>query len=1290
MKLRGLRIELGEIEKVFSANPAIRQAVVVFETHQSGAPYICAYYTLEKIKTGEKQRKQNASQFKKYLEHRLPDYMVPAYLLELEAIPLTPGKKIDRQALPKPHMRDTGENIIAPETPLQEKLREIWTGVLSYEKNKIGIDTNFFNLGGQSLKATIVLGRIHKKLEVNVSLAQLFRTPTIRGLAKFIESTAAEQFKAIKKAVEKPYYALSSAQKRLYILYRLDPTVTVYHMPAAVMLEGELDRKRLEKTIRALIRRHESCRTSFEEIEGEPVQRIHPEVPFSIEYIKTAPGEENKEPGTDPLDAARRKVDEFIRPFELSRPPLLRVGLMEISPTINVFIADMHHIIADGVSMDIFIKDFMAHYEGKEQPPLKLQYRDFSEWQNAMTQTGEMRKKEEYWLKEFQPGEEHPVLELPYDNPGPRRQSFQGDAIHFTLSKNHAKQLKQLAKERGTTLYISLLAILNVYLSKLSGGEDIVVGSPVTGRHHDDLQGIIGMFVNTLPLRNYPSREKKFTHLLEEVKEQFLEAMENQDYHYEELVEKVVQIRDLSRNPLFDVMLVLQNLEIRQLKITGLELRPFQYENNEAKFDLAFNATEIEDELHIEASYCTALFKKETMQRMIAYFEQTVASVLENPGQICSEIEIIPGKELEKLLYHFNDTTADYPKTETLHGLFAEQAEKTPENTAVTICRDETGLCLRGPSGGQGGTGTPIALRANTITYGDLNREAEQLALELREKGVRPDTIVAMQIEPSIETAVGIMGILKAGGAYMPINPQDPAERKKHLVENSGTKIMVKTRKSTLTTENRNGENKEEENKEEENKEEENREEENREQQEEKRLEETLEIVYLESWHKEESQGKGPEDREATGMKAPVKEFIQQDSAPSNLAYVIHTSGTTGQPKGVLVEHRGVVNYTTWRCGYYRVTENDRALQLLSYYFDGFVSNFYTTLHTGGTLVMVPEEKRMDYVYIKDQVKQKQVTNVLLVPGMYRMLLEAAETADLDTLRFVVLGGEKSDDNLIEKSRQKAPKTVLYNEYGPTEASVTAIAGAQLLKTGSAKIGKPIANTRIYIVDKALKPVPTCVTGEIYIAGTGLARSYLNNPELTTEKFVQLQTLLTTNKPDKQTGRAIPEERLYKTGDLGRWQSDGTIEFRGRSDTQMKIRGYRIEPGEIETQLTKHPSIEAAVVTVKEGTDYLCAYIVPVNGKNHTAPGPDLKKHLSRILPEYMIPTHYTTLDRLPLNSIGKINLKALPEPGIAADGDYVAPRNDIEAKLAAIWKEILFAGSKGDDAKDTKGEDTK
>ncbi|MCP5054073.1 MAG: amino acid adenylation domain-containing protein, partial [bacterium] len=787
VKIRGFRVEPGEIENRLLNHPRIKEAVVIPRRGESGDNYLCAYFTSGQAPT--------VSELRDYLSGILPDYMVPSYFMHLDAIPVTANGKVNRNALPEPVI-ESSDSHIAPTNAVEKKVAELWEQVLEISPGTVSIDTGFFHLGGHSLNATVLVSRIHKEFRVTVPLLEVFRNDTVRRLSAYIKGAAKTRYSRIEPVEKRDYYSLSSAQKRIYVLQQMDLDNTAYNMPMILPLAPDAEPGKLESVFSRLIARHESLRTSFITVDNQPVQKMHDHVEFEIELFGRgdppwSPLNGNHS-GTHGEGSHRENIhgegshrglplqsqQDFIRHFDLSRAPLLRVGLIEREPGskgLPHLMIDMHHIISDGISLDVLTEDFLALYEGKELAPLRIQYKDFSHRQTNERETKFLEGQAAYWLREFK--EDIPILAVLTDYPRPPSQSFEGDAAAFEMSEEISHRLKALALEHRITLYMLLLGMFYILLSKLSGQEDIVVGTPVAGRLHADLERVIGMFVNTLALRNHPERHQRVPDFLANLKKRTLEAFENQEYPFEELVEQVEVKRDISRNPLFDMMFSLIRGKGDSAGPDDAQSDPLShtFEHRVAKIDLSLEVVN-GDRLTLLFEYCTKLFKKETIQRFARYFTELASDLLARPRSTIEELEIIPPEEKQRILEDFNDTQRSYPADRTIPQLFQEQVERTPDNIAVSgvTTRDESTLRF------------PIQ-----ITYRELSHRSQRLAVLLKEKGVRADVLVAIMADKSLELIIGILGILYAGGAYLPIDPAYPEERIEFMLKDSGAKIIV-------------------------------------------------------------------------------------------------------------------------------------------------------------------------------------------------------------------------------------------------------------------------------------------------------------------------------------------------------------------------------------------------------------------------------------------------------------------------------------------------------------------
>ncbi|MCK4258964.1 MAG: amino acid adenylation domain-containing protein [Halanaerobiales bacterium] len=754
VKIRGFRVEPGEIENQILHLPEIIQAVVVDYKNSDGNSYLAAYFVAED--------EIEISEIRNYLSSKLPNYMVPAYFVQMNKMPTLPNGKINRKALPKLELNNESQReYIKPRNVIEEKLAELWANVLAIEK--VGIEDNFFELGGHSLKATILVSKIHKEMNFEVSLSEIFKRPTIKELAQYIAGLKENLYSSILPVEEKEYYLSSSAQKRLYLQYQFEGAGLSYNMPGAVLVEGTLNRRKFEKVFSQLLQRHETLRTSFDMIDGEIIQKVHSEVNFEVSFIQLSEDNANEK------SIISHAFSEFVRSFDLGKAPLIRVRLAKITENRNVIMFDMHHIISDGVSMELLISEFIALYRDRTLPKLRIQYKDFSAWQNELFQTDLIKRQEKYWLDIFacsQAGE-IPLLNMPTDYPRQSVQSFRGDRVIFEIDNELTARLKELSESTGSTIYMVLFAAYYVLLSKYTRQEDIIIGSPIAGRRHADLENIIGMFVNMVALRNTPCSGKTFMSFLGEVRENIIKAFDNQDYQFEELVEKLNLQRDLSRNPLFDVVFSLQDTT-RQTVIDTDDFRfvPLNFESNVSKFDMMMEAVKESNRMWFTLEYCEDLFIKETMERLSNNFINILKEITKNPEVNLGKINMLSKAEMRQLLKEFNNTKMEFAKDKTLHEMFVEQVEKAIQKTAIVFADEK-------------------------LTYGELNKKVNQLAHHLRNLRVNRDEIIGIMAERSIDMVIGILSVLKAGGAYMPIDPDYPVERITYMLEDSKARILL-------------------------------------------------------------------------------------------------------------------------------------------------------------------------------------------------------------------------------------------------------------------------------------------------------------------------------------------------------------------------------------------------------------------------------------------------------------------------------------------------------------------
>ncbi|MHC5771958.1 MAG: amino acid adenylation domain-containing protein, partial [Nostoc sp.] len=1186
VKLRGYRIELGEIESVLETHPQVKQALVIVREEIPGNKQLVAYAVAQENSLTSKQLRELA-------QKKLPEYMLPSSFVILDTLPLTPNGKVDRKALPAPNREwEREREYTATHTASEEIIANIFTNVLGV--GKVSIYDNFFKLGGHSLLATQLISRIRQAFEVELPLRAIFESPTVAQLGETLDqlriSHQGLSLPAITSTSDSAeQLPLSWAQERLWFLNQLEGASATYNMPFSVRISGELDINALKQALSQIIQRHSILRTSFQTVNGTPIQVIHPEVTIDINLVDL----QQLELTERKTSVAQQAYSEAITPFNLEKAPLVRCTLLQLAASESVLLLTMHHIVSDGWSMAVFIQEvsalYQAFYLGKDSPlvQLPIQYADFAVWQRKWLTKEVLQNQLNYWKQQLNGAPQ--LLQLPTDRTRPSVQTFQGATQTFSLNPNLTQQLCCLTAQSGTTLFMTLLAAFATLLYRYSGQSEIMIGSPIANRNRNEIEYLIGFFVNTLVLRTCFEDNPSFQELITQVRETTLKAYEYQDVPFEQVVEALQPQRELSHSPLFQVMFVFQNTPMGKLELPGITLTPERVESTIAKFDLTLSMEETADSLVGSWEYNTDLFNKETIERMTSHFQNLLSAIVSNPQQKVSKLTLLSQAELHQLLVEWNDTATAYPQDKCIHQLFEEQVEKTPSSVAVVFGDEQ-------------------------LTYQQLNTRANQLAHHLQTLGVKPEVLVGICVERSIEMVVGLLGILKAGGAYVPLDPNYPQERLSYMLADSAVPVLL-TQQSLLPS----------------------------------LSEYQAAVVCLDThWRQIEQLSF---DNPDVGVKS------------DNLAYVIYTSGSTGQPKGVEVVHRGV-NRLLFGVNYLHLDAKQKFLQIAPISFDASTFEIWGALLHGGKCVLFPENIPISQ-NLRDEIHKHGITILWLTAALFNSIIDDDSQA-LSGIRQLLIGGEALSVAHVQKALEALHQIQIINGYGPTESTTFScchpIPGQLEMTIESISIGRPIANTQIYILDEYLQPVPVGVPGELHIGGAGLARGYLYRPELTASKFIK-------NPFDNSKSK-----RLYKTGDLARYLLDGNIEYLGRIDNQVKLRGYRIELGEIESVLETHPQVERAVVIAREeipGNKYLVAYIV---AQENSLTSSQLRELTQKKLPEYMVPSVFILLSTFPLTPNGKVDRKALPAPNgeWEREGKYVAPRTAIEQQLTKIWSEVL------------------
>ncbi|GAB2875219.1 hypothetical protein GCM10027277_50670 [Pseudoduganella ginsengisoli] len=1189
VKVRGFRIELGEIEARLAACSGVREALVAAREDQPGVTRLVAYLL------AHEGQPLDAASLRGELAATLAEHMIPSAFVTLDAYPLTPTGKIDRKALPAPDAAAVAVRAYAaPEGSTEQTLAAIWQQLLGLPQ--VGRHDHFFQLGGHSLMAVQLLSQVREQLGVELTLRDLFIEPTLAGFSVRAAAAQRSALTALLPADRSKPLPLSFAQQRLWFLDQLDRSAgAAYHMPAGLRLRGDLDLAALRATLDRIVARHEALRTTFVKADGQAVQRIAPpDCGFTLRErdLRHLGGHEQA------FVLSQLSFDEVSAPFDLSTGPLIRGHLVQLADAEWVLLVTQHHIISDGWSIGILIREMSQLYQAFSQqqpdplPPLPLQYADYAAWQRNWMQGAVLQTQLDFWKTYLSGAPE--LLAMPTDHPRPAQQSYAGATVPLTLNPALTAGLKALSARHGVTLFMTMLAGWGITLARMSGQDDVVIGAPVANRQRKEVEPLIGFFVNTLALRVRCTEGLSVAALLEQVRSGTLQAFAHQDLPFEQVVEALRPARSMGYSPLFQAILNWDSApENGKLRMPGLSLTPVEQTYSATQFDLSMFLKDIGDTVEGSLRYATDLFDEPSMARLASHFQAVLAAMVADDTQAVDAISLLDSAQRRQLLVDFNDTARNDPQGQLVHQLFEAQAAAQPHAPAV-VYQDQT------------------------LSYGELNCRANQVAHYLLGLGVQPDTIVALCVERSVDMLVGIFGILKAGCAYLPLDPTYPADRLAHMLADS-TPAALLTQSAligALPTA-------------------------------------TVPVLAL--------------DQAAPLAAQPGHNPHVAGLTASHLAYVIYTSGSTGTSKGVTVEHHSPVNF--WRAmqrtTHQHVAADAHVALNASYAFDMSLKGILQLL-SGRCLHVVPQLIRADGPAMLAFLERHSIAAFDCTPSQLGILLKAGLT---DNPRYrpvsVLIGGEAIDSAMWATLQAGAEQQGIhfYNMYGPTECTVDATIVAIADCGGQPTLGRPVDNMQVYVLDAHGQPVPLGVAGELYIGGEGVARGYLRRPELTAERFVA----------DHFSGK--PGARLYKTGDVGRWLADGTLAYLGRNDFQVKVRGFRIELGEIESKLAACAGVREAVVIAREdqpGDQRLVAYVVMRDGCTLDAAA--LRSALAASLAEFMIPSAYVALPSFPLTPNGKLDRKALPAPdsSAVASAAYDAPQGAVEESLAAIWQELL------------------
>ncbi|MFL1491454.1 non-ribosomal peptide synthase/polyketide synthase [Pseudomonas antarctica] len=1177
VKVRGFRIELGEIEACLRENAAVREAVVLADNDRLIA-YLVTFTT--------EQQAALRDHYKAQLRERLPDYMVPAQLIFLDSLPLTPNGKLDRNALPKADAELLLKAFVAPVSQREQHVAAIWADVL--EVPQVGLDDHFFELGGHSLLATRVVSRVRQALGLEVALKRLFEQPV---LADFVRTLGEEGVTApaLLKADRTQPLPLSYAQERQWFLWQLDPQSSAYHIPSALRLKGALDVAALQRSIDTLLARHESLRTHLRQEAGGAVQVIEDLGLIEIERCDT-----------DEAGLKAQVAEAVAQPFDLLRGPLLRVKLLRLAEDDHVLVLVQHHIISDGWSMQLMVEEWVKLYTAfsdghtPQLPALPIQYADYALWQRNWMEAGEKARQLIYWREQL--GGEQPVLELPFDYQRPALATHRGARLGVELKPQLVVGLRSLANQAGVTLPMVLLAAYQALLHRYSGQEDVRVGVPIANRNRLETEGLIGFFVNTQVLKADINGQMSVAQLLHQVRQRSLDAQAHQDLPFEQLVEALQPERSMSLSPLFQVLF---NHRVTSAgshfqHLPGLQVEVLSWDEGVAQFDLALDVEESREALRASLSYATDLFAHTTIERMAGHWQSLLQAMVDDQQQAIGQLNLLNADEQQHILQLWDCTDSGFSAKRLVHERVADRARENPEAVAVKF-------------------------DAQTLTYGELDAQANRLAHALIARGVGPEVRVAIAMPRSAEIMVAFLAVLKAGGVYVPLDIEYPRDRLLYMMDDSRAQLLLTHSSALQQLPIPQGLN-------------------------------TLAIDRTEDW--------------ANCSDASPQVALDGD----NLAYVIYTSGSTGMPKGVAVSHGPLVAHIIATGERYETGPADCELHFMSFAFDGAHEGWMHPLINGAS-VLIRDDSLWLPEYTYAQMHRHNVTLAVFPPVYLQQLAEHAERdGNPPAVRVYCFGGDAVAQASYDLAWRALKPTYLFNGYGPTETVVTPLLWKA--RKGDpcgavyAPIGTLLGNRSGYVLDAQLNLQPIGVAGELYLGGEGVARGYLERPALTAERFV----------PDP-FGK--PGSRVYRSGDLTRGRPDGVVDYLGRVDHQVKIRGFRIELGEIEARLREQDSVGETVVVAQEGPTgkQLVAYVVPADPAliNQAEFRDALRRGLKTRLPDYMVPTHFMCLAQMPLTPNGKLDRKGLPAPDASLmQQRYVAPETELEQQVAAIWADVL------------------
>jgi amino acid adenylation domain-containing protein len=1180
VKIRGHRVEVKEIEDVLAGHHAVSQVAVALRDGATGEPRLVEYL----VPAGPGL---DRDQLRDFAVARLPDYMVPTAYILLDRLPTTETGKVDRRALPVPHDAGAGgiDGQDPPRDALEEEIADIWA--LVFGVANVGVNDNFFDLGGDSLSAMAIVARVSARLGHNTSTRLLFESPTVRLLAARIRQDLASGGRRAKGTiprldeVSREEAPLSFAQEGIWFVDGLDPLAAAYNIPFVWRLLGTLDRERLRRALEQIVHRHEPLRTVFRLRGGIPKPLIvaprHFELAFH-ELPHSGP--------TQAIELDRRIEQEKRRSFDLANDTLLRALLLSLGPQDHVLVLTAHHVAFDGWSLNVLWRELRAGYAaaGRNESlflaELPVRYADFAAWQRGSADRRRFDASLQFWRERLSGVA---LSELAVDRLRPGVPSFQSGCHRFSLGPELSRRICGLARQESGTTHEVLLAGFQILVSRYSGQDDVAIGVPVAGRTMLELEGLIGCFINMLVVRTDLTGDPTFLELIGRVRDSAGSDYDHQDLPFEKLVAQLHPERELGRNPFFLVVFQFVNFP-RDWSLDGLAVTRVPCSPPGLPVDLEFQLWRDRDGIEGSVQYSKGLFDAETIERMTGHFLTVLNHATETPGARIGTLRLMTAHEERRIVVEWNNTASGYPRDQTLHELFDSRARHHPHSPAVECAN-------------------------RRLTYSELSARALRIASRLRDLGVGPGCNVGIFVERSVEMVAAMLGVLTAGGAYVPLDPACPGERLDFMIRDARLAIIVTGGQLADRV-----------------------------------ASSGARLVDPEQVHEKSEE---PEH--------PVRHRL---SRAEDLAYIIYTSGSTGTPKGVRVTHRAVINAITAVGRLVGAGPGDTMLAVSSISFDISALELLLPLSTGGRVVVVESEVARDGSKLCDSLVRSGATLMQATPSTWKLLL-ASGWSGRSRLK-VLCGGEPLTRELAGQLLERAE--ALWNLYGPTETTIWSSAHRVSSAEQAFLIGRPLANTRMYVKDSRGRLVPVGLPGELFIGGDGVAEGYHERPELTAERFL--------HEEDR------PGERVYRTGDRARWHSDGTLEFLGRSDNQVKLRGFRIELGEIEFVLEEHPAVAQSVAIVREargGDRRIEMYWTPRAAVN--PPARELADHLRARLPGYMMPAIFHRVCAFPLTSSGKVDRRSIPaseELNGQVAGRLGLPRNELETKLVAIWSNLL------------------